>query len=118
MTFWPHEIPSPCASAPPQRSSAIGAFGKMVTSRLGDGDFQISEFFFLLPGYPSGYEGSFHEQETDLHCTAPKGPKGPLKDLKDRNRNLLLRSERTQGFAAGPVSGRAKCLPMLGAFKT
>ena len=33
-------------------------------------------------------------------------------------RNPLLRSERTQGLAAGPVYGRAKCLPILGAFKT
>ena len=29
-----------------------------------------------------------------------------------------LRSERTQGFAADPVYGRAKCLPMLGEIKT
>ena len=27
-------------------------------------------------------------------------------------------SERTQGFTAGPVYGRAECLPMLGVFKT
>jgi len=33
-------------------------------------------------------------------------------------RDPLLQSERTQGFAAGPVYGRAKCLPMVGAFKT
>ena len=33
-------------------------------------------------------------------------------------RDPLLHSERTQGFAADPVYGRAKCLPMLGAFKT
>ena len=33
-------------------------------------------------------------------------------------RDPLLQSERTQGFAADPVYGRAKCLPMLGAFKT
>ena len=26
-------------------------------------------------------------------------------------------SERTQGFAADPVYGRAKCLPMLGSLK-
>jgi hypothetical protein len=30
----------------------------------------------------------------------------------------LLHSEKMQGFAADPVYGRAKCLPMLGAFKT
>ena len=41
-------------------------------------------------------------------------PKGPLLDPRD----LLLRSERTQGFAAGPVYSRAKCLPMLGSLKT
>ena len=29
-----------------------------------------------------------------------------------------VHSERTQGFAADPVYGRAKCLPMLGAFKS
>ena len=33
-------------------------------------------------------------------------------------RDPLLHSERTQGFTADPVYGRAKCLPMLGAFKT
>ena len=33
-------------------------------------------------------------------------------------RNPLQRSERTQGFAADPVYGRAKCLPMLGEIKT
>ena len=33
-------------------------------------------------------------------------------------RNPLLRSERIQGFAAGPVYARAKCLPTVGAFKT
>ena len=30
----------------------------------------------------------------------------------------LLRSKRTQGFAAGPVYGRARCSPMVGAFIT
>ena len=40
-----------------------------------------------------------------LHCRA--GPRDPL-----------LRSERTQGFAAGPVYGRARCSPMLGCLKT
>ena len=30
----------------------------------------------------------------------------------------LLQSERTQGFTAGPVYSRAKCLPMLGSLKT
>ena len=29
-----------------------------------------------------------------------------------------LRSERTQGFTAGPVYGRARCSPMLGSLKT
>ena len=53
----------------------------------------------------------------------PKGPKGAkgAKGPPPRAictvlldpRDLLLRSERTQGFAAGPVYGRAKCLPML-----
>ena len=33
-------------------------------------------------------------------------------------RDPLLQSERTQDFTADPVYGRAKCLPMLGAFKT
>ena len=32
-------------------------------------------------------------------------------------RDPLLRSERTQDFAAGPVYGRARCLPMLGEIK-
>jgi len=46
-----------------------------------------------------------------------------LKDLKDLTvlldpRVPLLHSERTQGFAADPVYGRAKCLPMLGSLKT
>ena len=39
-------------------------------------------------------------------------PKGNLKDLKDctpKGRRALLRI---------PTTGRAKCLPMLGAFKT
>ena len=30
----------------------------------------------------------------------------------------LLQSERPQGFAADPVYGRAKCLPMLDSLKT
>ena len=33
-------------------------------------------------------------------------------------RDPLLHSERVQGFAADPVYGRAKCLPMLGSLKT
>ena len=33
-------------------------------------------------------------------------------------RDPSLQSERTQGFAADPVYGRAKCLPMLGSLKT
>ena len=33
-------------------------------------------------------------------------------------RDPFLQSERTQGFAAGPVYGRAKCLPVLGAFRS
>jgi hypothetical protein len=33
-------------------------------------------------------------------------------------RDPLLQSERTQGFTADPVYGRAKCLPMLGSLKT
>ena len=36
-----------------------------------------------------------------------------LKDLK-----VCPRSEMTQGFAAGPVYGRARCSPMLGSFIT
>jgi len=31
---------------------------------------------------------------------------------------FVLQSERAQGFAADPVYGRAKCLPMLGEIKT
>ena len=41
-------------------------------------------------------------------------PLGAVLDPRDP----LLQSERTQGFTADPVYGRAKCLPMLGAFKT
>ena len=33
-------------------------------------------------------------------------------------RDPLLRSERTQGFTAGPVYGRARCSPMVGSLKT
>ena len=33
-------------------------------------------------------------------------------------RDPLLRSDRTKGFAAGPVHGMARCSPMLGAFIT
>ena len=56
-----------------------------------------------------------------IHST--KAPKD-LKDLKEEPsvlldpRDPLLQSERTQGFAADPVYGRAKCLPMLGSLKT
>jgi hypothetical protein len=39
----------------------------------------------------------------------------PGGDARGINR---LQSERTQGFTAGPVYGRAKCLPVLGSFKT
>ena len=52
-----------------------------------------------------------------------------LKDLKSHSlraictvlldpRDLLLHSERMQGFAVDPDYGRAKCLPMLGSLKT
>ena len=30
----------------------------------------------------------------------------------------IIQSEKTQGFAADPVYGRAKCLPVLGEIKT
>ena len=40
-------------------------------------------------------------------CTVLLDPLGPL-----------LQSERTQDFSAGPVYGRAKCLPIVRAFKT
>ena len=33
-------------------------------------------------------------------------------------RDPSLQAERTQGFAAHPVYGRAECLPMLGSLKT
>ena len=33
-------------------------------------------------------------------------------------RDPLLQSERKQGFTAGPVYGRAKCLPVLSSLKT
>ena len=33
-------------------------------------------------------------------------------------RDLLLQFESSQGFAADPVYGRAKCLPMLGSLRT
>ena len=41
-----------------------------------------------------------------------------LKDLKADPRDTLLRPERTQGFTAGPVYGRARCSPTLGSLKT
>ena len=41
-------------------------------------------------------------------------PLGAVLDPRDP----LLQSERTQGFTADPIYGRAKCLPMLGAFNT
>jgi len=43
---------------------------------------------------------------------------GPLLHCRADPRHPLLRSERMQGFTAGPVYGRAKCLPMLGSLKT
>ena len=36
----------------------------------------------------------------------------------ERYTRILLHPERTQGFAADPVYGRAKCLPMLGSLET
>ena len=42
-----------------------------------------------------------------LFCTVLLDPRDPL-----------LQSERTQGFTADPVYGRANCLPMLGEIKT
>ena len=39
-------------------------------------------------------------------------------DADPSQQDPLLQSERTQGFAADPVYGRAKCLPMLGEIKT
>ena len=49
----------------------------------------------------------------------PKGPKRKgLKGPKEpKGRDPLLQSERTQGFAADPIYGRAKYLPMLGETK-
>ena len=44
-------------------------------------------------------------------CWAPSKPKGP-KGCDPSG------SMRAQGFAADPVYGRAKCLPMLGSLKT
>jgi hypothetical protein len=52
---------------------------------------------------------------------SPKGPKGPQHQKKESTNaksTTLLQSERTQGFTADPVYGRAKCLPMLGEIKT
>ena len=50
----------------------------------------------------------------------PKGPKRKgLKGPKEpKGRDPLLHSEKTQGFAADPIYGRAKYLPMLGEIKT
>ena len=50
-------------------------------------------------------------------------PRSLLRQLSSRGepldpRDPLLRPERKQGFAADPVYGRAKCLPMLGSLKT
>jgi hypothetical protein len=41
-----------------------------------------------------------------------------LEEMNAFNMSVVLHSERTQGFAADPVYGRAKCLPMLGEIKT
>ena len=48
---------------------------------------------------------AWNSAASHLHCRAD--PRDPL-----------LRSERTQGFAAGPVHGRARRSPMLGSFIT
>ena len=68
---------------------------------------------------------------TRLHCIPPQGfyvsaepggmslYKSPTHGrLQAATRDPLLRSERTQGFTAGPVYGRARCSPMLGSLKT
>ena len=41
-----------------------------------------------------------------------------IKPAPGNDRDPLLQSKRTEGFAADPVYGRAKCLPMLGEIKT
>ena len=53
----------------------------------------------------------------ELKPKGPKGPKGRRTGVSlgyvGRNYNV----KDLKGFTAGPVYGRAKCLPMLGAFK-
>ena len=60
----------------------------------------VTSKFDLAKSYQSGHSPR-------AICTQLLDPRDPL-----------LQSERTQGFAADPVYGRAKCLPMLGSLKT
>ena len=59
-----------------------------------------------------------------VFCPPEAGPVGALGlscsvlGYSPLQRDPLLHSERVQGFAADPVYGRAKCLPMLGSLKT
>ena len=68
---------------------------------------------FLRKGEVLAYVGRIHNLK-DLKGHSPRAICAVLLDPRDP----LLHSERTKGFAADLVYERAKCLPMLGAFKT
>ena len=89
------------------------------TLQLGDTQVYEPEIRALL-----GTASHFCEASALELRTVPNGTTLGLRILRaictvglDR-RDPLLQSEKTQGFAADSVYGRAKCLPMVGAFKT
>ena len=90
--------------------SVPASFSLFLALSLSSFSLSLSLFESSIMGRASCTEaGPSQRWNRDLFlvCTVLLDPRDPL-----------LQSERTQGFTAGPVYGRAKCLPMLGAFKT
>ena len=81
----------------------------------------ISQSGGALPGSggPGGKSGGTPGSGTPEGGAARSVARAPASlGLQVRPRDPVLQSERTQGFTAGPVYGRAKCLPVLGSLIT
>ena len=74
-----------------------------------------------LDSYMTVVSESHHQSTLDAVyvCVVPwsEFPIVPFRPWLLDPRDSLLQSERTQGFTADPVYGRAKCWPMLGEIK-
>ena len=81
--------------------------GEKMTLRGTDPESYITEHTLVYEEYGRDLTSTVPRASPRAICTV-------LLDLRDPS----LQSERRQGFAADPVYGRAKCLPMLGSLKT